>query len=98
MRVRSTKDVRVAAFRVGTEELVVLSCSRDHALPDQRLTRSESEVVEAIRQGSSNADIARRRGTSTRTVANQVAGVFRKLGVHSRTELVRVLHSRSGYE
>jgi len=73
-----------------------MSCPLDHAytLPDLRLTRSESEVVDAIRRGASNADIARRRGTSVHTVANQIAGVFRKLGVHSRTELVRALHAR----
>lgn len=35
----------------------------------------------------SNAEIAERRGTSPRTVANQVASLFRKLGVASRSEL-----------
>ena len=37
--------------------------------------------------GLANAAIARRRGTSARTVANQVASIFRKLGVQSRAEL-----------
>lgn len=32
-------------------------------------------------EGHSNAEIARARGTSARTVANQLAGLFRKLGV-----------------
>lgn len=32
--------------------------------------------------------IARRRGTSPRTVANQIASIFRKHGVGSRAELV----------
>lgn len=38
--------------------------------------------------GESNDDIARRRGTSPRTVANQIASIFRKHGVGSRAELV----------
>jgi DNA-binding CsgD family transcriptional regulator len=39
----------------------------------------------------SNSEIGRRRGTSGRTVANQMATIFRKLGVSSRAELARNL-------
>ena len=53
----------------------------------ERMTEAEHHVVDAVLGGKSNADIARERGTSARTVANQVASVFRKLGVHSRGEL-----------
>lgn len=52
------------------------------------LTNAEHEVVLAVERGESNAEIARARGTSARTVANQVARVFKKLGVASRAELV----------
>lgn len=38
--------------------------------------------------GSTNADIAERRGASERTVANQVQSIFHKLNVRSRGELV----------
>jgi DNA-binding NarL/FixJ family response regulator len=38
-------------------------------------------------EGRSNAEIARDRGTCARTVANQIASMFRKLGVQSRAEL-----------
>ncbi len=37
---------------------------------------------------AANAQIAAARGTATRTVANQVARLFQKLGVRSRAELV----------
>ncbi len=37
--------------------------------------------------GLSNAEIARRRTASPRTVANQAASIFRKLGLNSRSEL-----------
>jgi DNA-binding CsgD family transcriptional regulator len=38
----------------------------------------------------SNAAIARARQTSVRTVANQVASLFRKTGARSRDELARI--------
>jgi DNA-binding CsgD family transcriptional regulator len=61
-------------------------------LEDARLSPAEREVVALLLQGRDNASIARLRGTSVRTIANQVASIFSKLGVHSRSELaVRAL-------
>jgi DNA-binding CsgD family transcriptional regulator len=54
---------------------------------DHRLTAAEREVAQAILDGASNKEIAQQRGVAPRTVANQVASVFRKLGVSSRAEL-----------
>lgn len=51
------------------------------------LTAAEREVAAAILEGKSNAAIAKQRKSAVRTVANQVASIFRKLGVHSRGEL-----------
>lgn len=51
------------------------------------LSPGERAVVALVERGLSNAEIAASRGTSTHTVANQVARVFRKLGVGSRAEL-----------
>ena len=45
--------------------------------------------------GRSNGEIAAARGRSVRTIANQVAAIFRKLGVGSRLELARRLGSQS---
>jgi DNA-binding NarL/FixJ family response regulator len=39
----------------------------------------------------SNAAIARERKTSVRTVANQVASLFRKTGARSRAEIARIV-------
>lgn len=69
------------------------------ALPEgaEALTTAESEVLLAIIAGKSNAAIGRARGTSTRTVANQVASVLRKLGAPSRGALVaRLIPLMSG--
>jgi DNA-binding CsgD family transcriptional regulator len=53
----------------------------------RRLTRAERDVTGLLVAGLSNAEIARQRGSSPRTVANQVASIFEKLGVSSRLEL-----------
>ena len=59
------------------------------AVPDApaSLTRSELAVLVLVRAGLSNGEVAARRGRSARTVANQVASIFAKLGVRSRLEL-----------
>jgi DNA-binding CsgD family transcriptional regulator len=75
----------LAALESDDGELAVLSFTlpRDGAM----LSAAESEVARHILAGRSNSEIARLRGCSRRTVANQVASVFRKLGVGSRLEL-----------
>lgn len=93
---REPPDARLTPFRIESEELVVVSLPLDTQTDDTRLTTSESQIVSAIRDGRSNAEIARMRGTSVRTVANQVAGLFRKLGVASRVELIAALHRPTG--
>ena len=54
---------------------------------DPRLTQAERQVVVGVLNGRTNAAIAKARRTSSRTVANQLAGIYRKLGVASRWEL-----------
>jgi DNA-binding NarL/FixJ family response regulator len=54
---------------------------------DPRLTRAERQVVAGVLNGRTNAAIAMTRHTSCRTVANQLAAIYRKLGVSSRWEL-----------
>ncbi|HSC86782.1 MAG TPA: helix-turn-helix transcriptional regulator [Polyangiaceae bacterium] len=51
------------------------------------LTAAECEVLEMVRSGHSNAEIAAQRATSPRTVANQIARVLRKLGASSRRQV-----------
>ena len=52
------------------------------------LTKAEREVLRALLCGKACGEIARLRGRATRTVANQLTSVFRKLGVSGRAELV----------
>ena len=58
------------------------------------LTRAEQSIVLELVAGARHRDIARARGTSERTVANQVASIFRKLNVGSRLDLFVALHPR----
>lgn len=54
----------------------------------QALSDAESSVVSAALRGHSNREIATMRGRSVRTVVNQLASAFEKLGVRSRREMV----------
>ena len=54
---------------------------------DALLTDAERDVASAAARGLSNRDIATLRGSSTRTVANQLAAIMKKLEVSSRAEL-----------
>ena len=60
------------------------------------LSAAEREVAELVARGLSNAAIAKRRSTTARTVANQLAAIFRKLGVRSRAALVVALYGPRG--
>lgn len=75
---------RWTTFRVGDESFAVVS----EPLPETpKLTVAEEAVLTLVLEGRSNAEIAKQRKTSVRTVANQVASLFKKHGVSSRSEL-----------
>ena len=81
------------SMHVGSAARKLGACSRValvrvEAEPDfSVLTPSEREVAKLAREGLSNAAIAELRGTSPRTVANQLARIYRKLGCGSRVGL-----------
>lgn len=65
------------------------------ARPDDALARllspAEYAVARCLIEGLNYDEIARSRGTSPRTVANQLAAVFRRVGVTGRCRLVQYL-------
>jgi DNA-binding NarL/FixJ family response regulator len=69
----------------GARPQAALETGAFHLPPE--LTPAERAVVQALLQGLSNSQIARHRNRSDRTVANQIACAFKKLGVGSRAEL-----------
>jgi transcriptional regulator EpsA len=52
------------------------------------LTRREIEILGAVQQGLSNAEIAHALGVSPLTVKNHVQRILRKLGAHNRAQAV----------
>jgi DNA-binding CsgD family transcriptional regulator len=85
------RGLEATIFEVHGEELVMFSFPKPPFIAPAQLTPAESDVVQLILSDLSNAQIAARRGTALRTVANQVAQIFTKLGVSSRSELVTLL-------
>ncbi len=76
----------------------VLSIARPDRMLAGLLSPAESAVARLLVDGNTHAEIAVMRCVSRRTVANQLASAFRKLGVSCRFELICYLLRRSGAE
>jgi len=88
-RPQDTDPVRLEGrFTLGGEELWVISTPLAPGR-DVALSSAEGAVLTLLCDGLSYREIAARRGVSPSTISNQVQSLFRKLGVHSRRELVR---------
>ena len=61
-----------------------------------QLSNREAEVMTLVAAGLSNSNVARRLGTSPRTVSKHLENIFRKLGVSSRTAAVARFDERFG--
>lgn len=80
--------LRAWTFAHDGDEYVVFEWDGALVEAPRALTRTERELLERVLCGESNERIAKARGTKPRTVANQLASIYRKLGVCSRTELI----------
>lgn len=67
-----------------------------HARAQTPLTPAERRAAEAFAAGLSARDVAASLGLSHRTVRNQLASAYAKLGVGSKVELVRRLAAQDG--
>jgi DNA-binding NarL/FixJ family response regulator len=83
---------------VGERQLRVVALPR----PDRRLFKvlppAELAVTRLLVEGYCYEDMARLRGTATRTVANQLTAVFRRMRVSGRNELLARLFFSEGME
>lgn len=61
------------------------------ASPAEPLTVAELRVASLYAEGLTNAQIASQLGISQSTVRNQIAAVYRKLDIHSKAELARLI-------
>lgn len=82
-------DAGVQTFEIGGEKYALFSFALPRIRLPSGLTAAEQSVVSAVLDGHTNADIARSRGTSVNTVANQLRTIYSKLGVSDRLGLMR---------
>jgi DNA-binding CsgD family transcriptional regulator len=81
------RDVRTAVVTIEGSEFLVVEWPCQSTQEAPALTAAERSVVAMVATGASNAEIARARGRSPRTIANQIASIMRKLGVGSRVAI-----------
>ena len=62
------------------------------AVLSSALTSREAEVLERTSRGETNAQVAHELGITVHAVKFHLASIFRKLGVHNRTEAAAVYH------
>jgi len=88
---------RCSRFQFGADQYLVVSARRPDLTFPSRLSEAEASVVRDLVGGFSYAKIAEKRSKSVRTIANQIAAAFRKLGVSGRQALMErlIAHDRS---
>lgn len=80
----------------AAEGQLVLSVPRPDRMLDESLSVAERDITRRLVEGLSHAQIAEQRQTSVRTVANQLASIFRKLKISGRAALMCKLISTNG--
>lgn len=89
--------VGLEAMLVDGDDQIAILCWPAAGVPAriEGLSAAQHDVLRLMLAGLSNADIAKTRGTSPRTVANQIASIFRNLGVRSRAEVFALVSRRA---
>ena len=86
------EDLQVSVLTHESGNYVIFSWADEPRIPVSAptgsLTAAERAVHALLLAGLSDAEIAKVRDTTRSTVTKQVDGVFRKLGVKSRRELI----------
>lgn len=83
------KSIELSAFR----KLGYMACTGRRIPMVSMLSPSEMTVVQCFARGMTHSAIAGRIGVSPHTIRNQLANAYKKLGVHSKAELIRLISS-----
>ena len=83
-------ETQINALRGGS------AASSPEPIPRIYLTNREIQVVQLLVRGHSNAEIAGELGIQLQTVKNLLSGLYAKLGVSTRLQLV-LLALRTGF-
>jgi len=92
---RPPPGLSAETFELGNLQFVLFELPLELGAPAS-FTPAERAVLRHIARGLSSREIARERGSSERTVANQLASMYRKLNVNSRQELIAALLESEG--
>jgi DNA-binding NarL/FixJ family response regulator len=82
-------------FTTRAAEILFNGYPNDNSVPDpqlhlrQRLTAREREIVQLLAEGKTNKEAASVLGISAKTAETHRANIFRKLEIHSVSEVVR---------
>jgi DNA-binding CsgD family transcriptional regulator len=88
---RPSADSDVAPPSGLSTHCSVVSAERPEMVLRNLISPAQLSVTSLLVEGKSYSEMACLRHTSERTIANQVAGTFRRLGVSGRAELLRYL-------
>jgi DNA-binding NarL/FixJ family response regulator len=92
----SSTVARLSFVPDAGDTLRVIALSRPDRTLSSFVPPAELAVVRALVEGHCYREIARQRGTSTRTIANQITAVFRRMRVSGRNELLQRLFYADG--
>ncbi len=81
-------QARLSSVTYAGRSYSIVSTPRPERSLADALSRAEYAVTRLLLEGKTHAEIAAVRNTSVRTVANQLAAAFHKLGVSGRSELI----------
>jgi DNA-binding NarL/FixJ family response regulator len=87
MLLKSIRSVHEGQFWVGSEPVTTWARAGQGGTSGFGLTSREIEIISAIKQGSSNREIAGQLAISEETVKRHLSNIYGKLGVSSRLEL-----------
>ena len=87
---KSIRAVYDGQFWVGSEPVASWARTGGPSTTGFGLTSREYEIISAIKEGSSNREIASKLAISEETVKRHLSNIYSKLGVSSRLELVVV--------